>query len=72
VSTPLEQQTITKADIQAKLDEIAGTTEKSVESAKSSAITAGIAIVAVVVIAGYLLGRRRGRKTRTFVEIRRI
>ena len=72
MSTQPKAEPITKADIEAKLNQIAGTTEKTVENARNTAITVGIAVVAVVVVAGYLLGRRRGRKTRTFVEIRRI
>lgn len=66
------KQPITKADIEAKFRELAGTAEAGVEKAKVTAINVGIAVGVVVVLSAYLLGRRRGRKTRAFVEIRRV
>ncbi|MFN8036245.1 MAG: hypothetical protein U0V73_09955 [Acidimicrobiia bacterium] len=63
---------ITKGDLEAKFRELAGTTEAGVEHAKGTALRVGIAVGVVVLVSAYLLGRRRGRRTRTFVEIRRI
>ena len=63
---------ITKADIQAKLAEIGGEVDEQVASTRQMAITAGAIIVAVVVAGVFLLGRRRGRRLATIVEIRRV
>jgi hypothetical protein len=65
-------RTVTKADISAKLREIAGEVEETAVGAKDYALIAGaVAIVGVVVLA-YILGRRKGRTRRTVVEVRRI
>ncbi|MGZ4677053.1 MAG: hypothetical protein ACXVJ7_18090 [Acidimicrobiia bacterium] len=63
---------ITKADIEAKLAEIGGEVDDQVASTKQLAITAGAVAVAVVLAAVFLLGRRRGKKLTTIVEIRRV
>ena len=63
---------VTRADIEAKLAEIRGvtddTTEVAEEAAKTGLIIAGVGVVVVA----FLLGRRRGRKKSTIVEVRRI
>ncbi len=41
------------------------------ESAKNTAVLAGVAVVGVVVLA-YLLGRRRNRPGKTLVEVYRV
>jgi hypothetical protein len=63
---------ITRADIQAKLHEMRGDVEDSAEAAKTPilAIAGGVA-VAIIVVA-FLLGKRRGRRRSTVVEIRRV
>ena len=63
---------ITRADIEAKLHEIKGDVEAQGEAAKPYAL--GVAIAGVLAVAGlaYLLGRRKGRKKTTVVEIKRI
>lgn len=60
------------SDIRAKLEEIAGDTEETVERAKPVALAAGAAGVVVLVGIAFLLGRRRGRRKSTWVEIRRL
>jgi hypothetical protein len=63
---------ITKADIEAKLAEIGGEVDDQVAGTKQLAITVGAVTVAVVLAAVFLLGRRRGKKLTTIVEIRRV
>lgn len=70
--TRSSDEPITKADIEDKFRQVFGTAEEGVEQVKTTAITVGVVVVGVVIVATYLLGRRRGRKTRTFVEIRRV
>ena len=63
---------VTPDQIRAKLREIEGTVETSAKAAAPVGLAAGaVAVIAVLVLA-YALGRRRGRKRQTFVEIRRI
>jgi hypothetical protein len=70
VSEP--QGRITKADIEAKLAEIGGEVDDQVASTKQLAITIGAVAVAVVLAGAFLLGRRRGKRLTTIVEIRRV
>lgn len=63
---------ITRDDIEAKLKELSGPVEQGVDQAKGMGLAAAVAIGAVLVIGAYVLGRRKGRKRSTIVEIRRI
>jgi hypothetical protein len=67
-----QQQPVSRADIEAKLQEIKGGVDETATAAKPAA--AAIAVFAVVAIVGvaYLLGRRKGKKRSTVVEIRRV
>jgi hypothetical protein len=63
---------ITRDDIEAKLRQIQRGTEAGAEAARGAGLLGGIAAATGLVVVAYLLGRRRGRKRRTVVEIRRI
>ncbi|MGH9152329.1 MAG: hypothetical protein ACRD03_08030 [Acidimicrobiales bacterium] len=63
---------VTRATIEAKLREIRGEVETTTDSARPYAVVAGIAAAVVVVGVAYLLGRRKGRKRTTVVEVRRV
>ena len=64
---------ITRGDIEAKLREIRGTTESATPDVPESAQRTGmIAAGAALLVLAFVLGRRRGRKKNTIVEIRRI
>ena len=63
---------ITKDDLEAKFRELQTEVEVVEDDAKNYAGIVGIVAVVVVVAVAFLIGRRKGRKTRTFVEIRRI
>ena len=65
-------QPITKADIEAKLAEIGGEVDDQLANTKQLAITAGAVVLAIVIAGVFLLGRRRGKKLTTIVEIRRV
>lgn len=58
--------------IKAKLDEIKTEVESTTDDAKSYAATAGAGVGAAVAFGAYLLGRRKGKKSKSIVEIRRI
>jgi hypothetical protein len=63
---------ITRNDIEAKLQEIKGEVDSTTTQAKPYAL--GIAIAGVIGVAAlaYVLGRRKGRKKTTVVEVRRV
>ena len=65
-------QKITRDDIEKKLRQIQTSTEAGADAARGAGMAGIVAAGLVVVIVAYLLGRRRGRKRRTVVEIRRI
>ena len=63
---------ITKADIEAKLQTLKGGVDTEIANVKGIAIAVGVTVAVVVVLATFALGRRRGRKLATIVEIRRV
>jgi hypothetical protein len=63
---------ISHDDIEAKFRELQGEVDIVTDDVRSYAATVGAVVVVVVVVAAFWLGRRRGKKTRTVVEIRRI
>ena len=69
-TTSTEQ--ITREDIESKFREIQGDIEETAESAKGMAVTVGAVVAVVVVLGVFVLGKRRGRKKTTFIEVRRL
>jgi hypothetical protein len=63
---------VTRDDIEAKLRELRGQVDTVGEKAKSGAMVVGAVAAATVLAAVYLLGRRRGKKRTTIVEVRRV
>jgi hypothetical protein len=66
------QATVTRADIEAKLREIRGVTDTTANATQRAMKPVIIAVGVAVVIGAFLLGRRRGQKRGTIVEVRRI
>lgn len=67
-----DPKAISPQDIEAKFRELQGEFDVIEDEVRSyTATVVAVAVVAVVVVA-FALGRRKGRKTKTFVEIRRI
>ena len=67
-----DDRRVTRADIEAKARQLQGEVEQVGESAKGPAtIIAGVAVV--VLLGGvFLLGKRRGKRQTTTIEIRRV
>ena len=63
---------VSRDDIESKLREIKGEVDETTTSAKPYALAVGVALAVTVVAAAYLLGRRKGKKKTTVVEIRRV
>ena len=68
----MTQGRITRADIEGKLRDMRGEVQESAEAAKAPIMAIAAGVAAVVVIGAFLLGKRRGRRKSTVVEIRRV
>ena len=69
---PTPAKPVTRADIEAKLAQIKGVTDDTTEVAEGAAKTGLVVAGVVVVVIAFLLGRRRGHKKSTIVEVRRV
>ena len=63
---------ITRDDLEAKLREMSGGVEETVEAARPKVISAAAGGVLLALLVAYLLGRRRGRARSAVVEIRKV
>lgn len=63
---------ITPEDLEAKFRELQSDVEDTAEQAKSYAAAAAAAIGVGVFVVAFFMGRKRGKKKSTVVEIRRI
>lgn len=59
------------ADIEAKARELQAVMEETKESAQNTAVMAGVA-VAVIVALAFVLGRRKGKRSKAVVEVYRV
>lgn len=67
-----EGKSVSRDDIERKLREIKGEAGEVAESGRNFAMMAAVAAAVVVVAAAYVLGRRKGKKRSTVVEVRRV
>jgi hypothetical protein len=63
--------TISREDIEAKAREIAAAVDQTTESAKDTAVLASV-VVAALIGAAWIFGRRRGSRNKTVVEVYRV
>jgi hypothetical protein len=63
---------IRRSDLEAKMRELQGDVEETAHAATSTIVTVGAVILVGVVAVAFLLGRRKGRRRSTVVEVRRI
>ena len=63
---------IGRGDIEKKLRELQGGVTRTKESATSTLVTVGAVVAVGVIAVAFLLGRRKGKKRTTVVEVRRI
>jgi hypothetical protein len=59
-------------DIQAKLRGIQGDVDQTVERNKPIAVYAAVGGTVALVVLAFVLGRKRGRRKSTWVEVRRL
>ena len=67
-----EGMRISRGDIESKLREIRGEVDAVGESSKTIALAAGAAVAVAVVSLAYLMGKRKGKRKTTVVELRRV
>lgn len=65
-------QPVTRDSIEAKLRQIKGEVDTSATAAKPVALVVGVAVAVAVVGLAYVMGRRKGKKKTTLVEVRRV
>jgi hypothetical protein len=63
---------ITRSDLEAKLREVSGDVNETVDAVKPQLIGGAVAVALLALLVTYLVGRRRGRKRSAIVEIRRV
>jgi len=62
----------TLSEIEARLRALTSNAQRTIASSKQTALAAGLVGGAVIVACAYLLGRRRGRRRASVLEIRRV
>lgn len=62
---------ISREDIEAKANEIVSAVNQTKESAKNTAVLAGVVVAGLVLVA-FVVGRRRGSRNKTMVEVYRV
>lgn len=63
--------TITRQDIEAKANEIVSAVTETKDSARDTAVVAGV-VVALLVLVAFIFGRRRGSRNKTLIEVYRV
>jgi hypothetical protein len=63
---------ISRDDIESKFRELQGEVDTVGDDVRSWAATAGAVLAVLVVLLAFFLGMRRGKRTKTVVEIRRF
>ena len=68
----LPDRKITRDDIESKLKELRGEVSQQAEAAKIPAIAIAVGVVVLSIATAYVLGRRKGKRRQTVLEIRRL
>ncbi len=63
--------TISRDDIEAKAREIVAAIDETADSARNTAVLSGV-VIAILVILAFVIGRRRGQRNKTLVEVYRV
>ncbi|MCB0986903.1 MAG: hypothetical protein KDB09_03930 [Acidimicrobiales bacterium] len=64
-------QTITRDDLESKFRQLTTDVDDRADAAKSTVVAVGAVVAAAVVIGVFLLGRSRGRRKTTVIEVKR-
>ena len=67
-----QRRPITREDLEAKIRDITGDVSSTVETARGIGVAVAVGAGVLFVVTAYWLGRRKGRKRKTVLEIRRV
>lgn len=62
---------VSRDDIEAKAQELIGAVDETKESVQNKAVI-GVVAAAAVVATAFIIGRRRGKRNKTLVEVYRV
>lgn len=62
---------VSRDDIEAKAQELIGAVDETKESVQNKAVM-GVVAAAAVVATAFIIGRRRGKRNKTVVEVYRV
>ncbi len=71
-ATARTEAPIGRGDLEAKLRELQGGVDETRQSATTTLLTVGAVVAVGVLAVAFLMGRRKGKKRTTVVEVRRI
>lgn len=63
--------TVSRDDLEAKARQLADAVDETAESVRNKAVLAAVA-VGVIVVGAFIIGRRRGSRNKTVVEVYRV
>ena len=69
---PKNGKRVSRADLEAKLNEIDAELSDTGEAIKPKAIAFGVGALVLILVVAFFLGRRKGERRSTIVEVRRI
>jgi hypothetical protein len=69
--TPTDRP-ITREDLRAGFKGLESEVSETAEDAKVPLLAIGLGAVALVVVVAFVLGKRRGKQDKTYIEIRRV
>ncbi|MDE0615166.1 MAG: hypothetical protein OXI32_12210 [bacterium] len=68
----LDRGPIDRDEIRDKFEELKGGLDHTAEAARTPVLGAGMVSLVILAVLAFWLGRRRGRASRTVVEVRRV
>jgi hypothetical protein len=71
-ATPEQPARVTRDDIEAKFRELQGGVDEAADQAVNYVLVAGAVVAVGIVLVAFALGRRKGRKKSTIIEVRRL
>jgi hypothetical protein len=63
---------ITREDLRAGFASLQGEVTDKADEARTPILAVGIGAVAFVIVVAFVLGKRRGKQDKTYIEIRRV
>jgi hypothetical protein len=65
-------KTITREDLRAGFAGLQGEVTEQAQSARDTIILIGVGAVTVIAVLAFVLGKKKGKQDKTYIEIRRV